>query len=100
MVSTISMGQSLRRKSSTWPAPLRRSSKLSPRSNTPSAKLAANLCSATVITGIFRTGRLAQLLHQRLPSLRVRNISCHSDEVEIATQPRQVSERGQAFQSH
>src|SRR5262244_2911852 len=97
MVWTISMEQSWRRKFSTWPAPLRRSNKLSLRWNTPSAKLAACLCSAIVITGIFRTGRLAQVLHQRLLSLRAHNTSSNPDEAEAATQPPKVSGRDQAF---
>src|SRR5262245_42651392 len=99
MVLTISTEQSSRRRFSTWPAPLRRSNKLSLRLNTPSAKLAATLSSGTVTTGIFRTGRPAQVLHERLPSLRARNTSCHSDEVEAATHPRKASGRGQAFNS-
>jgi hypothetical protein len=50
--------------------------------NTPFAKLAARLSSATVITGIFHTGRMGHTPRQRLQSLRARSTSCHSDEVE------------------
>src|SRR4029077_4919517 len=62
------MEQSWRKKFSTWPGPPRRNSKLSPRLNTPFAKLAASPSSATVITGIFR--RVQPARHARHQGLR------------------------------
>src|SRR6266513_4716386 len=78
-VSTISTEQSWRKKFSTWPAPPRRSSKLSPRLNTPSAKVVATLSSATVITGILFNILLQQIRFLRQPSLLARNPYCHSE---------------------
>src|SRR6476469_538582 len=68
------MEQFWRKKFSTWLAPPRRSNKLSPRLNTPFAKLAVSLSSATVITGIFRRVQLTRnARHQRLRNSPARN---------------------------
>src|SRR5205809_7469036 len=72
------MERSWKKKFSTWPAPPRRNSKLSPRLNTPFAKLAAILSSAIVITNIFR--RVQRLRHRRKRSSPARNNYCHSEQ--------------------
>src|SRR3954471_3460184 len=74
------MEQSWRKKFSTWRALPLRSSKLSLRLNTLFAKLAANLSSATVITGIFcQVQRTRHVRKQRLRNLPARKTCCHSE---------------------